>query len=276
MAPPASRSKQRPSISPRAPPVTGTYPGIRRSLWARSTLDKTSWAESQRRAWSLPRHRNRCAWRKVKRRFSKQQPQGWRFRKSSVDDGLRGARRVAWLAAAAGFGLLAAFTGGPSVRVDARRGLLDRGARPVRAERPWLDDQHIDAQRLHLGRQRFGDAFHRVLRAVVIAGSCETREAADRGNVDDQAAALLAHDRKHRFRHVDQAEHVGLEHCANLIVLTFLDRREIGIAGIVHEHIDATESSLCFSDDTLDLFPLRNIERQDERTVGMTLDDILQ
>jgi hypothetical protein len=45
-------------------------------------------------------------------------------------------------------------------------------------------------------------------------------------------------------RHGEQAEDVGLELIADLLVVAFLDRRLVAVAGIVDEHIDAAEAVL--------------------------------
>ena len=46
---------------------------------------------------------------------------------------------------------------------------------------------------------------------------------------------------QHRLGHAHQAEKVGLEHGADLLVLALLDRGHVAVAGIVHEHVDAAE-----------------------------------
>ncbi len=219
-------------------------------------------------------HRVELPARQVQREPAKQQPQRWPVRQRGVDDRLRAAHRIARLAAAASGGLPATLPGRRGVVGDVGLGVLDRRARPVGAERPRLDDEHVDAQRLHLDRERLRHALDRVLRAVVVARRGEAREAADRRHVHDQAAALPAHDGKHRLRHVDQAEDVRLEHRAHGAVLTFLDRREIAVAGVVDERIDATEALHGLGDGVVDLLAPGDVERQDERPVVAVRGDV--
>ncbi len=52
---------------------------------------------------------------------------------------------------------------------------------------------------------------------------------------------LCAHARQYRFSHIGKSEEIGFEHRAYFAVLTFFDRAEIAVTGIVDQNIDAAE-----------------------------------
>ena len=74
------------------------------------------------------------------------------------------------------------------------------------------------------------------------------------------AAAARPHARQHLPGQRDQSEDVGLELRPDMILLALLDRREIAVAGIVHEHVDTAEPRLCLGDRRGDVLPVGNVE----------------
>ena len=84
-----------------------------------------------------------------------------------------------------------------------------------------------------------------------------------------------AHDRQHRARHGREAEEIGVEHRAHVGVVAFLDRREIAVAGVVDEDIDAAEASLGRLDRGVDLLLLVDVEREREAVLVVARDNVV-
>ncbi len=72
-----------------------------------------------------------------------------------------------------------------------------------------------------------------------------------------------------------EAKHIGLEHRPNVVVVAFLDRREIAVAGVVDKDVDATEASLGGLDGRFDLCLLLDVEIESQRLVGVVADEIV-
>jgi antitoxin VapB len=85
---------------------------------------------------------------------------------------------------------------------------------------------------------------------------------------------LGAHDRQHRARHGGEAEEIGVEHRAHVGVVAFFDGREIAVAGVVDEDVDAAEAGLGRLDRCVDLILLVNIERERKAILIMTGDNV--
>ena len=143
----------------------------------------------------------------------------------------------------------------------------ERPAQSVR-KRPRLDDRDTEPERPYLAGQRFGQAFDGEFGRVVVANAGKAHEPALRGQVDDVAAAACTHARQHRLGHRDQAEHVGLELRAYLVVLALLDRGHVAVACVVDEHVDRAELRLGLLDGVGHLRRLRHVQRQSQRVVG--------
>ncbi len=127
------------------------------------------------------------------------------------------------------------------VVVDRRRRLVHRPLGPVGAEGAGLDRGHLDAERRDLLGQRLGQRLERELRRGVVGVGRVGDEPGHRGDVDDVPAALRAHPGQHRLERVDDAEVVGVEERAHLGVVALLDRRQVAVAGVVDQHVDAAE-----------------------------------
>ena len=65
----------------------------------------------------------------------------------------------------------------------------------------------------------------------------------DRAHVDDDAAALRAHGRKHQAGHADRTPEVGLHCGSGLILREILDRAGQSDTGVVDEYVDASVPS---------------------------------
>ena len=124
-------------------------------------------------------------------------------------------------------------------------------------------------------RQRLGQAFDRELRRRIIAGARKTDEAANRRDVDDRARLLGAHDRQHGARHGGEAEEIGVEHRAHVGVVAFFDSREIAVAGVVDEDVDAAEPSFGRLDRSVDLILLVDVERKRKAVLGVARDNVV-
>jgi hypothetical protein len=111
----------------------------------------------------------------------------------------------------------------------------------VRAEAARFDDDHLDAERLHLGPQRLGQPFDGELGRPVDPPAGHLSEAAHRAQVQDPAGPLCPHDRQHGPGHGQQPEHVGLKHRLNLVRACLLDGAEETPPGVVDQDFDPAE-----------------------------------
>jgi hypothetical protein len=104
-----------------------------------------------------------------------------------------------------------------------------------------FQDRDLDAERGYLLGQHLGEAADRPLGRLVggQAGGGET--AADRGDLDDAAAALGAQDGQCRLGDVHDAEQVGVDLRPEVVQGDVLDRGEVGVPGVVDHHVDAAE-----------------------------------
>ena len=80
-------------------------------------------------------------------------------------------------------------------------------------------------------------------------------------------APPLPHAGQHRLGQSHQAEEIGFEHGADFCVFAFLDRREIAVAGIIDQHVDAAEALFRQGHGSLDLGWRIDVERRAQTTV---------
>ena len=98
----------------------------------------------------------------------------WRVRGlDGLDNGVCGANRITWLLAGEGARLAAPRARRRSVVVDLSLAFVRRTSGSISAEATRLNEHHLDAQRLHLLPECFGQTFDRELRRVVVAGRRE-------------------------------------------------------------------------------------------------------
>ena len=83
-----------------------------------------------------------------------------------------------------------------------------------------------------------------------------------------------AHAGQHRLHHAERAEQVDLVHRLDGRFVALLDRGDIAIAGIVHEHVDRAEPRLRGRHRRTDLRGIGDVERQRKRAIGMGGDDV--
>ena len=190
------------------------------------------------------------------------------------DDRLGGADRVAGLRAAVSVNRVAAGDRRLCVSLDRVFRHLERAAGPVGPERAGLDDQHLDPERSDLLGQRLGQALDREFCGVVVADAGKADEAALRRDIDDRARLLSPHQRQHGAGDRGEAEHVGLEHGADVLVFALFDRRQITVAGVVDEHVDAAEFLLCRLDRRRNFGRLVDVELQRQRVGVMAGDEV--
>ena len=69
----------------------------------------------------------------------------------------------------------------------------------------------------------------------------ERGDAADRGHLDDVAAALLAQVRQRRLGDPQGAEQVGLQLVAGVGLAELLDHAEVAVAGVVDHDVEPAE-----------------------------------
>ena len=207
--------------------------------------------------------------------FAEEQVQGWVVALDGGDDRFAGADGVALLLAGAGAGLATALAGSAVVVRDDGLRFEQRAAGPVGAEGSGLDDDDLDAERGELDGEGLGQAFDGVLGGVVVAGGGEADEAADGADIDDVAGSAGAHAGEDGVGGVDEAEEVGFEHGADLIVLTFFDGGEVAVAGVVDQDVDPAELGFGGFDGGGDLLGFSDVELEGERRAVVAGDEVL-
>ena len=90
-----------------------------------------------------------------------------------------------------------------------------------------------------------------------------------RGDVDDGAAALLAHRGQNGLDESDRAEEVGGEQFVNVVVAGLFDGGAVAAAGVVHQHVDGAETLKRGAHDVTPLLLVGDVERERERRIGM-------
>ena len=90
-------------------------------------------------------------------------------------------------------------------------------------------------------RKRLHPALEGELRGRVGGAELPADDAGGRGDGDDLAAALGAHDRQDRAGDVERAEEVGLHLRPELGVADLLEVAGVEVAGVVDEHVDPSE-----------------------------------
>jgi hypothetical protein len=140
---------------------------------------------------------------------------------------------------------------GGQVRVADRRG-GHRGARPVRAHAARLQHGHLDAERGDLLGEDGRETADGPLRALVGGQPDRADAAADRGDLEEVARALLAQDREHGLGHVDHAVEVGVDLRLEVVERDVLDGGEVAVAGVVDHDVQAAERGDRFLDGASD------------------------
>lgn len=112
-------------------------------------------------------------------------------------------------------------------------------AGPLGADAARLDDDDVDVEGGELHAQRVGERLDGVLRGVVPAAERGGEAPAHGGDVDDGAAAALAHARGDEAGEGGEAEDVDVELAAGLLERHVLDGAVGAVAGVVDEDVDA-------------------------------------
>jgi hypothetical protein len=133
----------------------------------------------------------------------------------------------------------------------------------LRLELAGLDDGDADPERLHLVVQRLADRLEGVLRRRVGATERPGDEPGDGRDVDDDAAAPLAHRRQRRPHDAHDAEHVRVELGVQLLVGQLLDGSPQLDAGVVDDDVERPARRLLgLGDGGLDRRGVGDVERQ--------------
>jgi hypothetical protein len=120
---------------------------------------------------------------------------------------------------------------GTDGRLVVRPGRIhDHGvALPVGAKRARLDDHDADPERAHLGGEHRREALDGELRGLASAHArCPAHAAADGGELQECSGSLCAQHGQRGAGHVDDAEQVGLDLTAEVVLRHLLDVRAVG------------------------------------------------
>ena len=225
----------------------GTLASARRSL----STSPRPWAVYPRARLSLGRHRHRLplapgrqprfvvGGRDPQRRLAQEYPQRRLLRVDDGEDGFPGrgghaGRRyppsplLRGLRADLGVGR-------QLVRVRGRR------AGPVRVVPARLDQRDVDPEAGHLLGEGLAQPLQAPLRGVVCAHHRERRDPADRRDLDDVPAALLAQDWQRSLGDPQRAEEVRLELRPDVLLAELLHQAEVPVACVVHHDVEAAE-----------------------------------
>ena len=118
----------------------------------------------------------------------------------------------------------------------------------------------------HFVVERLGVSLDRVLGRRVQGHEGGRHETQDRADIDDPAAALLAHVREHRARHAYRTEEIGLEQCASLRNRALLRSARNTDARIVDQDIDTAGSVEHLAHRSGDRLIVGDVERQEHHS----------
>ncbi len=195
---------------------------------------------------------------------------GGTLRLNRGDDCAGAADGIARLLAMAGLRAIARLAGGVGVVLDSRRRDPEGGgAAEVGAEGAGRDHGDADAERRHLLGQRIRHRLDAELDHVVVADARVGDEPADRADVDDMPAPACPHPGQHRLDQLQRSEQVGVEQGMDVLVLAFLDRGQIAVAGVVDEHVHAAEAGLGRRDRRRDLARIGHVELDRKRRLAV-------
>ncbi len=104
----------------------------------------------------------------------------------------------------------------------------------------------------------------------------EGRPAGERGDVQDQPAALRAHHRQHQPGEPPGADDQGLQLVAELVVADLLDGAEHAVPGVVHQDVHPAETFHRSGDGLLALLGVADVQGQCEDPARVLADQLVQ
>ncbi len=146
--------------------------------------------------------------------------------------------------------------------------VFQSSAGEIGAEGAGFDDENFDIEGLHLEGESFRKTFEGKLGGRVGAEAGKGELTADAADVDDGAGALGAEGRQEGAGDGDGAEEVGFKLGAEFGFGGFFDSADGAIAGVVDEHVDATEVSESGAGGGGDLSRIGDIESERQDTIG--------
>ena len=110
---------------------------------------------------------------------------------------------------------------------------------PIGLDAARLDHGNVDAERLQFHPQGIAQRLHRILGNMVPATEIHHDLSCHGRDVDDTAAPLRPHGRKHQLAQAGQTEHIDFQLPTGFLQRHILNGAEVAVAGIVHEDVDA-------------------------------------
>src|SRR5690242_10408183 len=123
-----------------------------------------------------------------------------------------------------------------------RRGRDLRALADRRGDKAGLDQRDVNAERPQLVPQRLGVALERELAGGIERAKGNRGDPGERADRDDLARARCAHPWQHGLYHPYDAEEIRLELRFRFSEAGFLGRSHQGVAGIVDEHVDLSDT----------------------------------
>jgi len=195
------------------------------------------------------------------------QPQWWFVRVEDGKDRVRGLGRVAWLQAVVALDVCAGGPDGVGILGHRLGFVRGSGTEQPGTEGARLDDKRHDAEPGDLVAQRLGHALEGEFGRAVGSEAGGGGLAPDARHLHDRAATLAAHVREHQAGQRRRGEEVQLKERPQLLVGCLFHRADLGAAGIVDEHVNATESLKRLGHRSLALVRGGYVERQRVRAI---------
>ena len=138
-------------------------------------------------------------------------------------------------------------------RATCSRALAVQALRHLGVQKPWRDRVDVDAEPADLARQRSREPDQRRFRRAVDREAAVSREADDRRDVDDAAAAVRHHVADHVLGQDDRREGVHANQALDLRVVHERQRAVRPQRGVVDEPVDRPELLPQLLDEVRDL-----------------------
>src|ERR1700678_2545704 len=123
-------------------------------------------------------------------------------------------------------------------------------------------------------RRHFREALPAELGGTIGSTPHRSSAPADRRDLDEPARATLTEQRDRGLGHNDRTEQIGFDLCPELVDAYVLDRRDIAVAGIVDDDIEAIETADGPGDRAEGRVGIGHVERRGEDALASRRDEI--
>src|SRR6185437_13323087 len=135
-----------------------------------------------------------------------------------------------------------------------------RASEEVGAEGARFDSSDTNAERCDFGGERFRESLDCKFGALVITPAGRGGKPADRRQIEDVSAALLAHVGEQSTRDADEAEDIGVEDRHVFVFRSLLDGSDNAVSGVVDENINRAKTRHSLGNNGVDLSGVGDIQ----------------